>query len=165
MPRTPCECPAAGWCARHRCWKPDAWHLLCQRNLAYFEAYERGEGPRLLSDEMPPPGEGPTESDNCPEPADQNPPGGPTLWQRAQNLGRAVVRHVADGATSVDDAVYEQRLAVCRECPSCDTARMVCQEITCGCVLAVKARWRSEHCPLNRWPVPHEEQPAVTPMP
>jgi len=42
---TPCECNAAGWCARHGCRK--TWGLveLCRRLPDWFEAWERGWGP------------------------------------------------------------------------------------------------------------------------
>ncbi len=44
--RTPCECPAAGWCERHKLnkWVP-RWHELCSTRIDYFELWERGEGP------------------------------------------------------------------------------------------------------------------------
>lgn len=42
---TPCECDAAGWCARHGCQK--TWGLveLCRRLPDWFEIWERGRGP------------------------------------------------------------------------------------------------------------------------
>jgi len=79
-----------------------------------------------------------------------NTPPGPI--RKAANLGRAVVRHAVDGARKLNDNEYEARLAVCRNCPSCDVERMVCREVRCGCFLRKKARWRSENCPLGQWP-------------
>jgi len=72
--------------------------------------------------------------------------------RKAANLGRAVVRHTVDGARTLSDNEYETRLAICRNCPSCDVERMVCREVTCGCFLRKKAYWRSESCPLDKWP-------------
>lgn len=136
---TGCACEQAGWCPRHRCWKTPDWHLLCRRQDAYFQAWERGEGPCLPE----PTWQGTGEVTDVE---------GPGLWQRGLNLARALARHVADGTATVDDAAYEQRLAVCRQCPSCDAERMLCREPTCGCFLTIKARWRSESCPLSKWP-------------
>ncbi len=42
---TPCECPVAGFCARHKTTKPAHFHMLCRTQLPYFLQYERGEGP------------------------------------------------------------------------------------------------------------------------
>jgi hypothetical protein len=82
---------------------------------------------------------------------DDTTPPGPI--RKAANLGIAVVRHVADGVRKLNDADYEARLTVCRKCPSCDVERMVCREVRCGCFLRRKARWRSESCPLDKWPL------------
>ena len=76
----------------------------------------------------------------------------PGPLRKAANLGRAVARHAVDGARKLNDADYEERLAVCRSCDSCDVDRMVCREVRCGCFLRTKARWRSESCPLDKWP-------------
>jgi hypothetical protein len=42
---TPCECPIAGYCPRHKCEKVPHWHWLCKTQPDYFDAWERGEGP------------------------------------------------------------------------------------------------------------------------
>lgn len=49
MKVTPCECERAGWCARHRCEKPWALVELCRRRPAWFDLWERGEGPGQTS--------------------------------------------------------------------------------------------------------------------
>jgi hypothetical protein len=77
---------------------------------------------------------------------------GPGLARRAVHFAGAFLRHVRDRRRQVDHQSYQARLAVCRTCPSCDLARMVCREKSCGCRLRVKARWRSESCPLGKWP-------------
>ena len=79
-------------------------------------------------------------------------PTGPGLLRKAANFGKAVVKHVADGGKHVSDEVYLARLSVCANCPSLDPERMRCLEKSCGCRLKVKARWRSEACPLGKWP-------------
>ena len=78
---------------------------------------------------------------------------GPGLLQKAVNLGKAVVRHVVDGSRKVSDEVYLARLAICSDCPSLEPTRFSCKEQSCGCRLTAKARWRSEDCPLKKWPV------------
>lgn len=153
---TPCECQQPGWCERHQCWKPSVWHLLCRRQQRYFDAWERGTGPRLEGDAHPVLGNVETITETVEPISDSSEP---NLLQKAWNFGKAVVRHTADGARQVDDAVYEGRLTVCRACSSCDIERMVCRDPSCGCYLTVKARWQSENCPLQKWPA----VPSVTP--
>ncbi len=79
-------------------------------------------------------------------------PTGPGLLRKAANFGKAVVKHVADGGKHVIDEVYLARLSVCANCPSLDPVKLRCKERTCGCRLKTKARWRSESCPLKKWP-------------
>lgn len=42
---TQCECPIAGYCARHKTNKTNGWHKLCQTNPSYFDSWESGIGP------------------------------------------------------------------------------------------------------------------------
>ena len=84
--------------------------------------------------------------------SDTPPPSEPGLLRKAANFGKAVVKHVADGGKHVTDEVYLARLSVCANCPSLDPVKLRCKERTCGCRLKTKARWRSETCPLKKWP-------------
>lgn len=129
-----CVCPVAGWCERHQCRKTAHWHQLCQHRADYFQLWEEGRGPGQR--------QGHSAGNGAPEPG---------LLQKAVNFGTAVARHVADGARQVTTDEYHARLNICRTCDSCDVARMVCREQACGCQLHIKAKWRSEHCPVNKW--------------
>ncbi|HEY0981131.1 hypothetical protein [Schlesneria sp.] len=150
---TPCECTEPGWCQRHHCRKPPAWHLLCRLQQEHFQAWEEGHGLYLL-------GDGPdgvstqqvssAVEDSSSETVDEG--FGPGMLQRVWNFTQAVTRHVANAAREVDDTTRETRLSICRECPVCETDRMVCRHTSCGCFLPVKARWESEGCPLEKWP-------------
>lgn len=86
-------------------------------------------------------------------------PAGPGLARRALNLGWAAFRQVRAGLPVVSDEIYEQRLSICRGCVSCDVARMICRQPSCGCSLAIKARWGSTDCPLSKWSVPPLPKP------
>lgn len=44
MKLTDCQCTEEGWCQRHQCLKSRGMFLLCQRSVAAFEQWERGEG-------------------------------------------------------------------------------------------------------------------------
>lgn len=76
---------------------------------------------------------------------------GPGIYRKAANFGKAVVKHVADGGKHVSDEVYLVCLSVVptarHSIPSgCAAGK------SCGCRLKVKARWRSESCPQQKWP-------------
>ena len=60
----------------------------------------------------------------------------------------------------------QERLQICSQCPFMQRTRlsgMTCgtllkpeydqygNELTCGCVLNVKARMKNQHCPQNKW--------------
>jgi len=78
----------------------------------------------------------------------------PTLLQKAGTFFKAAVRHVADGLKNVSEEQYQQRLAICTDCPEYEPSNTHCRK--CGCVIAgnvlAKARWKSEDCPIGRWP-------------
>ena len=76
----------------------------------------------------------------------------PGLLRKAANFSVAVARHVADGGRKVSDEVGLARLIVCADCPAFDPKKIACRERKCGCRLKTKVRWRSEKCPLNKWP-------------
>ncbi len=126
-----CECKEPGWCERHRCAKTPHWHVLCRTRADYFALWEEGRGP------------GQKRIQQSTEPG---------LLRKAANFGKAVARHVADGGRKVSHQVLLARLEACKACPSCDTTRMVCRERSCGCFVTTKAAWRSERCPLGKWP-------------
>ena len=63
------------------------------------------------------------------------------------NFAQAVAKHVADGATKVDQPTLERRLEICTVCEHRNEDRCA----VCGCFLAEKAAWRSSKCPLGKW--------------
>jgi hypothetical protein len=158
---TPCERAQAGWCESHHCWKLLAMHLQCRRQLKAYQAWEEGRGPCLQEPPASLPETAFAEA-GAAATLDQDATAGPSLARRAVNLGRAVVRHVADRGQKVSDDLYEARLSACRACSLCDTKRLVCLHKSCGCFLTVKARWQSEDCPLQKW-TPIRSESSDTP--
>ena len=139
MRNTPCECPAAGWCERHHCMKPDYLFQRCRRDQTLFQAWEEGRGPCFpISDDEN--GEAPSTSTEI-----------PSFARRVLNFGAATLRHAANGFREVDDTLQEARLTICRACSSCDTEQMICRELNCGCYLQTKSKWASETCPRGFW--------------
>ena len=74
----------------------------------------------------------------------------PKASTMAGNFLKAVARHVVDGARKVSKKILKLRLEQCDKCVFHKKNR--CTHMTCGCVLTKKARWKSEDCPIGRWP-------------
>jgi hypothetical protein len=92
----------------------------------------------------------------------------------ARNAAESLVRWARTGFSTVEEAIYRQRLEACAQCPNLQAPpekrstlyrlagasaneRAVCRK--CGCVVTVKARRSSDTCPdphpehegFNRW--------------
>lgn len=65
------------------------------------------------------------------------------------NVAEAVVKHAADGMALVDEKTLCHRLAICETCEE-QNGSGNCG--VCGCIISLKATWRSESCPLLKWP-------------
>ena len=57
------------------------------------------------------------------------------------------LRQAMPAAEKADDAEYDRRLSVCRECSYLDNA--TCMQ--CGCYAEVRALKRAARCPVKRW--------------
>lgn len=74
----------------------------------------------------------------------------PNALKRAANFASAITRHAKDGFADVSLEEYTTRL---QKCNKCDLQKNgICQHENCGCILSRKAWWRSEKCPLGKWP-------------
>jgi hypothetical protein len=71
---------------------------------------------------------------------------------RIERFARAVTEHIADGCVYVSKDQLTERLQACETC-SFRTA-LICSHDSCGCLIWLKAKWRSEKCPADppRWP-------------
>lgn len=88
-------------------------------------------------------------------------PASPTLLEKAGNLARAVVDHVADGMRIAPPEVQAERERQCYSCePRHDHARDACSACGCGTIgaasfvgvnLKLKRSWSSSACPDGRW--------------
>lgn len=78
----------------------------------------------------------------------------PSLAQQGKNLakfGLDLILHTIKTGNSmlVNDAIFEQRMAICRSCDKYDESQQRCRE--CGCFLPAKARGILDSCPLRKW--------------
>jgi glycosyltransferase involved in cell wall biosynthesis len=74
----------------------------------------------------------------------------PPLATRAANYAKAQIRHTLDGRARADNATLSDRLTICEDCDRFRASDRKCSE--CGCPIEEKAAWRSESCPLGKWP-------------
>lgn len=65
--KTPCECPMAGFCERHKIEKNEVKHRLCATRIEYFNMWEKGT------------------------------PKYPSLITQVSNLAKATVKHIGGG--------------------------------------------------------------------
>lgn len=73
----------------------------------------------------------------------------PPLSTKLGNYIKAVSKHIVDGMVKLDKQESEARLEVCASCDRLGENRTC---LVCGCPVDEKAKWRSEDCPLEKWP-------------
>ena len=71
----------------------------------------------------------------------------PNLLTQAKNLGKAVIKHVANGMQTAPKHVVDSRLKICSSCQYLNEDR--CSK--CGCFVEMKASWAAEECPIYKW--------------
>jgi hypothetical protein len=77
----------------------------------------------------------------------------PSLTNRVLSFSRAMVDTAKSGINAlVSPRVWESRLGVCNSCDAYDKGR--CRY--CGCGIKTKARLKSQHCPIGKWPMIEE---------
>jgi len=73
----------------------------------------------------------------------------PNLMVKAYNLLKASYRRAKDGFEDVDASTYYDRVHTCSRCDELDLEELECT--VCGCPIEVKAKWKTESCPKNKW--------------
>jgi len=75
--------------------------------------------------------------------------GGPSVTQMAKNFAKAAGNYIKSGGENVTEEEHKKRLSVCSTCEFKKGPR--CIHSKCGCFIEVKAKWASEHCPIDKW--------------
>jgi hypothetical protein len=81
----------------------------------------------------------------------------PSKLTMAVNFTKALARHAMDGAQKVNPRQLEERLELCTICEHRRDER--CS--VCGCPIGDKAAWRTQQCPLGKWPTRLSPQPEA----
>lgn len=71
----------------------------------------------------------------------------PSVIEMGKEFVTSTVKHVLNGASSVSDTVYQERLAICNTCEHRENTR--CK--LCTCNLPRKAKRPLEECPIGKW--------------
>jgi hypothetical protein len=75
------------------------------------------------------------------------------LMAKVANFTSAVAAHVAAGLPQASKVLAARRLAICDGCENYRPSDKTCGGISgCGCYVGIKANWRDQSCPLNKWP-------------
>ena len=64
-------------------------------------------------------------------------------------FGRSAPRPTPEPEPEPLDEATESRLAICRACEHFATLPQRCRR--CGCLLSLKVRLASSHCPIGKW--------------
>lgn len=73
----------------------------------------------------------------------------PSLLKKITNFALASIKHVASGLSKLCDDEFNKRINICNNCEK----KVGDNCLECGCILAIKARWATEDCPLKKWPL------------
>jgi hypothetical protein len=72
----------------------------------------------------------------------------PSWAKMASNFASTMAEFATSGFKIADKELYEERINICKECPSfTDSERCV----ECGCFMKAKAGIMEAKCPLNKW--------------
>ena len=76
-----------------------------------------------------------------------------SLKNKIKNLFCSVKNIVTDASNGdnvvVNESSYKKRLETCKECPYLSDNKTYCTE--CGCIVELKAKFKSSTCPKNYW--------------
>jgi hypothetical protein len=73
----------------------------------------------------------------------------PSTVEMISHFSKAFLDHVIDGFKSVTHPQLKDRLIICTLCDQRTDNRCA----VCGCFVEEKAGWKSEDCPLGKWPI------------
>ena len=72
-----------------------------------------------------------------------------SFFEMVKNFAKETKEFIKQGAPSVTEAQYKERLDECDSCPHLIRKEMRCG--LCGCMVEHKAKWQTSNCPDKRW--------------
>lgn len=78
-----------------------------------------------------------------------------TFITKIKNFSKAIYNYIKSGFKKVSKKEYKRRLSICSSCESINSEKQECK--ICGCRLLMKAKWKTEKCPKEKWDPLYEE--------
>lgn len=75
----------------------------------------------------------------------------PSLFKRALNFIKALYNHATTGFRRVSMSTYDKRITTCSTCVKFIMNEQGMKCGACGCNLYLKAQWKEQECPLDKW--------------
>lgn len=134
----PCECPARGWCPRHRIMKGGQSWRVCQSNHKVRAHLDQSVASRDVNPQR-------SRRDTLTI--------RPGFWAMVRSFFVATWQQLKTRASLVPPAIYRQRRERCGECQKRFTRWGLDSCGVCGCFLALKAKLAGQRCPdaYPRW--------------
>lgn len=76
--------------------------------------------------------------------------GMPDQETQIKSVVEAVTKYIAGGLKTLTLKETEERLEICK---TCDQKTDDWRCLGCGCFLTIKAKWSTQECPQNKWPL------------
>lgn len=76
----------------------------------------------------------------------------PSVFKMARSFAGAAaeeIKAIASGVDSISKEEKQKRLDICSSCDFFEKKHGRCKK--CGCILLLKASWRSQECPIGKW--------------
>jgi hypothetical protein len=73
----------------------------------------------------------------------------PSKIKKITNFTIAAAKFAAGGFIKSSKELYQSRVLTCLSCRYYNSTKDECN--ICGCPIEVKAEWKTESCPKNKW--------------
>jgi len=79
-----------------------------------------------------------------------------------QEFINSVANYAKNGFKNVPENIRQDRLSICKSCEFLIESTVQCAK--CGCFLAIKTKWATEKCPIDKWLATEENENASIPQ-
>jgi len=73
----------------------------------------------------------------------------PSFLDKVKSIIKDTSKHLVNGAKNVPKEEYLRRATICNSCIHFIEKENKCG--ICGCLMDVKAKWKTSECPKNKW--------------
>lgn len=98
-------------------------------------------------------------TDEISQPEDLPEPKQASIFTKAKNFTKAVIKHTYNGLGHTSKEEQDKRLDICKSCPLLVANLPMPECGKCGCPVEQKVKWPLEECPEGKW---GKEKPRKT---